>query len=315
MGDNDLSHPNMTPKLSICMVSLDCWDVLEPCLRSIYACEPPVDFEITIVDNGSRDATVARVREAYPAIRVIENGRNVGFTKGTNQAITASSGQYLLWLNTDTVLRPDSLHQLCDFLDRHPRAGIVGPKVLNADGTFQPQCKRGMPTPFASFAYFSKISRLFPGDPRFGQYLLSFLPEDETNQVTAVSGCCLLARREMWDQIGPLDEDIFSYGEDIDWCVRAARAGWQVWFYPRSQIVHLKGRGGAHSRPYRKAWGMHKGMWVFYRKHLKQRYPPVTNALVWLGIRIGLGLSYARIAVRQALMALAGGPKRLRLNQ
>jgi GT2 family glycosyltransferase len=168
---------------------------------------------------------------------------------------------------------------------------------LNADGSFQPQCKRGMPTPAASFAYFTKISRFFPQDKTMGQYLLTYLPEDQANEVTAISGCCLMARREVWDAIGPLDENIFSYGEDIDWCVRASKANWQVWYYPASQIVPLKGKGGAHSKPYKKAWGMHNGMWVFYRKHLMHKYSPITSAFVGMGIGLGFATTCARVAV------------------
>lgn len=291
----------MTPDISICMVALDCRNVIVDCLESIRASNPAVTHEIIVVDNGSKDGTVDLLRANYPEVKLIENGANVGFTKGTNQGIAASAGRYLLWLNTDTILRPDSLLILRDFLEAHPQAGIVGPKVLNADGSFQPQCKRGMPTPAASFAYFTKISRFFPQDKTMGQYLLTYLPEDQANQVTAVSGCCLMARREVWDGIGPLDENIFSYGEDIDWCVRATKAGWQVWYYPASQIVHLKGKGGAHSKPYKKAWGMHNGMWVFYRKHLMQNYSPIISAFVGMGIGLGFATTCTKLALRKAM--------------
>src|SRR6185436_15338508 len=124
------------PALSICMVSLDCLRVVEPCLVSLRK-SAFRDFEIIVVDNGSKDGTLEYLRE-QPDVRLIENGWNAGFTKATNQGIAASSGEYILWLNTDTVLREDSLGNLVDFLRDHPRAGVAGPKVLNADGSFQP---------------------------------------------------------------------------------------------------------------------------------------------------------------------------------
>ena len=135
------------PTLSICMVSLNCRQVIEDCLVSLRRSRFR-DFEIIVADNGSGDGTIEYLR-GQPDVRLIENGWNAGFTKGTNQCIAASSGKYVLWLNTDTVLREDSLGSLVAFMEAHPAAGVVGPKVLNADGSFQPQCKRGLRTPFA----------------------------------------------------------------------------------------------------------------------------------------------------------------------
>ena len=258
------------------MVSLDCRRVVEDCLDSLRK-STFRDYEIIVADNGSVDGTLEYLR-AQPDIRLIENGCNAGFTKGTNQGIVAGSGQYILWLNTDTILREDSLQLLIDFLKAHPRAGIVGPKVLNADGTFQPQCKRGVPTPFASFCYATGLDRVWPSNPKVSRYLLRSIGEDQTSIVDAVSGCCLLARRAVFDQIGPLDEEMFGFGEDLDWCVRAAKGGWEVWYYPESVIVHLKGQGGAHSKPYRKIRGLHQCMWLFYRKHLQATSSPFTTA-------------------------------------
>jgi len=292
--------------LSICMVSLNCWGVLEPCLESLRAGDPSVTYEVIVVDNASTDGTPERLAERYPEVRVIRNERNVGFTKATNQAIAASRGRYLLWLNTDTLLRPDSLRELRDFLDRHPRAGIVGPKVLNPDGSFQLQCRRGVPTPGASLAYMLGLDRVWPRHPVIGGYALTYLPVDEAAIVGAVSGCCLLARRDVWERIGPLDEEIFGFGEDVEWCVRAAEAGWEVWYYPGSVIVHLKGQGGVHSKPYHKVWGIHQAMWVFYRKHLRRRYSPPVTALVWAGVWSSAAMSMAQVWVGRRVRALAG---------
>ena len=292
------SVPHM-PALSICMVSLDCRRVVEDCLESIRKSSFR-DLEVIVVDNASADGTLEYLR-AQPDVRLIENGYNAGFTVGTNQGIRASSGKYLLWLNTDTILREDSLQRLIDFLAANPRAGIAGPKVLNADGSFQPQCKRGFPTPFASFCYALGLDRIWPSNPSVSRYLLRSIPEDQTSIVDAVSGCCLLARREVFDDIGPLDEEMFGFGEDLDWCVRAAKAGWEVWYDPQSVIVHLKGQGGAHSKPYRMIAAMHHCMWVFYRKHVKPRSSPLTTALVATGVGLSFALSMARRWIGRAV--------------
>lgn len=287
--------------ISICMVSLNCWAVLKDCLESLRDSQPTVTYEVIIVDNASTDGTPELVEREFPDVRLTRNSYNAGFTKATNQGIEQSSGRYILWLNTDTILRPGSLDMLHAFMEQNPSVGIAGPKVLNPDGSFQPQCKRGMPTPLASLAYMLGLHKFWPQSPRLGQYLLTHLPVDRASQVDAVSGCCLLARREVWEQIGRLDEQIFAFGEDIDWCVRAKRAGWQVWYYPASVIVHLKGQGGVHSKPYHKAWGMHHGMWIFYRKHLMAHYAWPITGLVWLGVWSKFILSSAAIWLRRTL--------------
>lgn len=292
--------------VSICMVSLDCWKVLEPCLESLTASSPPVTHEIIVVDNASTDGTSDHVAAKYPDVKVIRNSRNVGFTRATNQAIEASCGRYLLWLNTDTILRPDALFELLTFLEARPHAGVVGPKVLNPDGSFQVQCRRGIPTPGVSLAYMLGLGRLWPEHRVLGGYALTYLPVDEPNIVGAVSGCCLLARREVWERIGPLDEEIFGFGEDVDWCVRASNAGWEVWYHPGSAIVHLKGQGGVHSKPYHKVLGIHQAMWVFYRNHLRRHYWAPVTILVWIGVQVSCALSLLKVWLGRQRRALVG---------
>jgi GT2 family glycosyltransferase len=162
-----------------------------------------------------------------------------------------------------------------------------------------------MPTPLASLGYMLGLGRFFPDNPEFRQYLLEYLPEHEANQVYAVSGCCLMARRDVVDAIGLLDESIFAFGEDIDWCVRAKKAGWEVWFYPESEIIHLKGQGGVHSKPYRKVWGMHQGMWIFYRKHLDDFYPRPMRWLVFAGISSSFALTSISVTIQRGAKKLA----------
>lgn len=290
--------------LSMCMVSLNCWGVLEDCLQSIWRSNGRTDLEVILVDNASSDGTPERVSAVFPEVRLIRNERNVGFSRATNQAIEISLGRYILWLNTDTILAPDTLQKLCRFMERTPRAGIVGPKVLNPDGTFQPQCRRGMPTPVAILSYLLRLDKVWPQSPRIGQYLMTYLSVDQSSRVEAVSGCCLLTRRELWDEIGPLDDNIFGFGEDIDWCVRAKKAGWEVWYYPESTIVHLKGQGGAHAKPYHKVWGMHQAMWIFYNKHLRERYSWIVTALLWVAGWGSMLFSVVAVSVRQATRAL-----------
>jgi GT2 family glycosyltransferase len=288
-------------KISICMVSLNCWNVIKPCLESLQSSQPLIDYEVIIVDNASSDGTPEQIDKHFPSYRLIKNKKNVGFTRATNQCVALSSGEYILWLNTDTILKPDSLHKLWQFLERNPKAGIAGPKVLNSDGTFQYQCRRGMPTPSAAMFYILRFHHWWPNNVKIGRYLLTYMSTDSPAQVDAISGCCLMAKHRVWEDIGPLDENIFGFGEDIDWCVRARKAGWEVWYYPESVIVHLKGLGGGHSKPYHKIWGIHQAMWVFYRKHLLHQYPFFIAWLVWIGVWSSFIFSTIRILFKKAI--------------
>ena len=258
--------------LSICIPTLDAQDLLRDCLRSIYTLTHTITFEITVVDNGSQDGTLDMLRTEFPSVRVIANDHNAGFTKPTNQALRASTGRYRLLLNNDTVILPDALDQLVAFADAHPEIGIVTPKVLNRDGTLQKQCRRGLATPWELFCYFSGLAARYPNDPRYAGYLVTYLDENETHQVQAVSGSCMLVRSQVIEKIGLLDERFFAYQEDTDFCFRAGQAGWQVYYYPQAQIIHYAGHGGSRSQVYRSIWEWHRSYFLYYRKNLASRY-------------------------------------------
>jgi GT2 family glycosyltransferase len=286
------------PVLSICIVNYNAHDYLEACLKSIFAARCKYAFEIVIVDNASRDGSVEMVQTRFPQLRLIRNESNAGFSSANNAALRIAGGKYLLWLNNDTVVLPGALDTLVDFLAQHPEVGIVSPKVLNSDGTLQLQCRRGLPTLWGAFCYVSGLSRLFAKNPFFTGYLLTHLDEDRPASVDAVSGACLMARREILDQIGYPDEGYFMFAEDLDWCCLARRAGWQVFYLPEARIIHFGGRGGTLSRPFRATVEFHQSVWRFYSKHLAWRYPFIVNWLVRLAVgmklAVALGLNLFR---------------------
>jgi len=279
--------------LSICIVNYNAQEYLHPCLRSIFEHPPAARFEAIVVDNGSSDGSVDMILTQYRQVRLICNKENMGFSRGNNIALRVARGKYLLWLNNDTVVLPGALDALVRFLEGHPEVGIVGPKVLNSDGTMQLQCRRGLPTPWAAFGYFTGLSRLFPKNALFTGYLLTHLDEEKITSVDAVSGACLMARREVLNQVGYLDETFFMFADDIDWCWRAKKAGWQVVYFPGARIVHYGGRGGTLSRPLRTTGEFYRSMWAFYRKHLACHYPFPVGWLVRLGIELKLLLASA----------------------
>jgi GT2 family glycosyltransferase len=258
--------------LSICIPSLEAKTILRDCLHSIHANTHTLAFEIIVVDNNSQDGTVEMLRDEFPNVRAIINDHNAGFSKPTNQALRASQGRYALLLNNDTVVLPDSLDRLVAFADAHAEIGICGPKVLNRDGTLQKQCRRSFATPWDLFCYFSGLATLFPKSRLFARYLVTYENEDTTHAVDAVSGSCMLIRRAVLDQVGLLDEHFFAYQEDADYCFRAKRAGWQIYYYPAARIIHYASHGGSRINPYRSILEWHRSYLIYYRKNLASRY-------------------------------------------
>lgn len=246
--------------------------LLRDCLQSILANTCTVEYEIIVVDNNSQDGTVEMLRAEFPAVHAIENPINLGFAKPINQAIRQSHGRYVLLLNNDTLVLEGALDRLVEFADAHSKIGIVGPKVLNRDGSLQKQCRRSYATPWDLFCYFSGLSTLFPHSPLFARYLMTYKDENETHPADAISGSCMLIRRAVLDQIGLFDERFFAYQEDADFCFRAKRAGWQIYYYPFSQIIHYASQGGSRVNPYRSIFEWHRSYFMYYRKNLAVRY-------------------------------------------
>jgi len=294
-------------ELSICLVTQQARDYLRDCLTSITQNPPSIPYEIIVVDNASTDGTREMLQAEFPAVQVIVNDHNTGFTAPTNQALRQGRGRYLLPLNPDTLVFPGALQTLVDFMGAHPQAGICGPKVLNADGSLQKSCRRGDSRPWAVFSYFLGLSRLFPRSKFFGGYHLNHLPEDEINPVDGVAGSCMLIRREVVNQIGYLDERFFAYQEDADYCFQARQAGWLVYYVPTARITHFGGRGGTRVQPYRSIVAWHRSYWLYYHKNFAKDYFFLFN---WLydGL-IGLKLLSA-LAINALRKEKYAGPHR-----
>ncbi|MBN2549206.1 MAG: glycosyltransferase family 2 protein [Anaerolineales bacterium] len=279
-------------ELSVCIVTYQARDLLRECLNSLIA-QTKRPCEIIVVDNGSSDGTAAMLSQEFPAVRLVQNQANLGYTRPMNQALRLAAGRYLVQLNPDTILQSSTLDDLADFMDAHPEAGICGPRVTNPDGSLQPQCRRGDARPLAVIAYFLKLDRLFPKNKRLGQYLLTYLDENQTSRVDAVSGSCMLIRREVVDQIGYLDERFFAYQEDSDYCLQARRAGWTVYYVAEAELIHYGGMGGSRVQPYRSIIEWHRSYFRFYRKNLAQDYFFLFNWLYYLLMPLKLAFSLA----------------------
>jgi GT2 family glycosyltransferase len=257
--------------ISICIVTYQARDLLRDCLNSIYE-HTRLPLEIIVVDNGSSDGVAEMVLQEFAEVQFIQNDHNAGFTRPMNQALKIAQGRYLLQLNPDTLILPQAFDRLVEFLDSHPQVGICGPKVLNSDRTLQKPCRRGESRPLAVLSYFTGLSKLFPKSRRLGEYLMSYMDEDEAHPVAGVAGSCMLIRKEVLDQIGYLDERFFAYQEDADFCFRARQAGWQIYYVPQAQIIHYGSMGGSRVEPYRSIYEWHRSYYLYYRKNLAKDY-------------------------------------------
>jgi len=247
------------------------------------------------------------LRQDFPEVRLIQNQDNLGYTRPMNQALCAGEGRYLMQLNPDTLVLPEAIDRLVQFMVDHPEAGICGPKVLNSDGTLQRPCRRGDSRPWAVITYFTRLYALFPRSKFFGGYLMNYMGEDETHEVGGVAGSCMLIRREVIDQLGYLDERFFAYQEDADYCLQARRAGWKVFYFPAAQIIHYGGRGGSRVQPYRSIYEWHRSYWLYYRKNFARDYFFLLNWLYYAVIGLKLGTALLVNALRSDKRA---GPKR-----
>ena len=283
----------MRSSIAIVIVSFNVETLLKECIESVCRETTEATFDIRVVDNHSRDGSVPMVKRDFPDVHLIENDRNVGFPKANNQAIVQCTSDYILLLNPDTVVRDGAIDKMVHFMDEHPDVGVSGCRVLNEDGSLQLACRRSIPTPRVAFYRLTGLSRLFPHSKTMARYNLTFLDPNEPHEVDAVSGAFLVIRKKVVDAIGVLDENFFIYGEDMDWCIRAKKAGWKVMYYPHAQIVHYKGVG-CRTNNRKTTYEFYRAMVLFHKKHFARECSSLTNALIYIGIFLTALLAWRR---------------------
>lgn len=281
--------------LGIVILNYNTRELLRDCLHSL-ADTRGVEIEIIVVDNASRDDSIPMLRAEFPSVRVIASETNSGYAYGNNLALREflarpKPPRALMLLNTDTVVPPNSLKRMMDFLDAHPDAGIVGPKLLLRDGSLDLACRRSFPTPEISFYRMLGLSKLFPKSKRFGRYNLTYLDENETAQVDSVVGAAMLMRTQALQQAGLLDETFFMYGEDLDLALRIKQKGWNAYYYPRAEISHYKRESSKQSK--KAQIEFYRAMYIFYEKHYRRTTPFWLDWIVMSGIALKGGLALA----------------------
>ena len=252
--------------VSIIIVNYNVRDFLNNALVSVSKALEGLKGEVFVVDNASDDGSCDLVRQSFQHVRLIANTTNVGFAKANNQALALASGKYLLLLNPDTIVQEDTFRTLIDFFEANEDVGMAGCKILNPDGSLQLACRRSFPSPWVAFTKVSGLSSIFSGSKIFGKYNLTYLSPDESTEVDAISGSCMMIRRTAYEQIGGLDESFFMYGEDLDWCYRVQQAGWKVFYVAETKIIHYKGESTRRS-DIDELSIFYKAMRLFVRKH------------------------------------------------
>jgi GT2 family glycosyltransferase len=200
-----------------------------------------MDAEIWVVDNQSKDGSLAYLQPLFPSISFIENQKNTGFSAANNLALQRCSGEYILFLNPDTLIPEDCLSNCIQFMKMNPKAGALGIRMLDGSGVFLPESKRAFPSPLRAFYKLLGLSALFPRSPRFNRYSLGHLSNTENHEVDVLAGAFMLVPKPVLDQTGGFDERFFMYGEDIDLSYRIQKAGFINYYFAGSSIIHFKG--------------------------------------------------------------------------
>ena len=256
--------PSSLPRVSIVIVSWNTRTLLLEALASFLPLRG-AEGEVIVVDNASADGSAEAVEAAYPEVRVLRNARNLGFAGGVNTGLRAAREPLVLLLNTDTLVLGDAIPKLLAYAQGHPEAGIIGPRVLNADRTLQRSYFR-FPSLLNLALSSTYLYKLFPRSRFFNREYYAGLPTDRASAVDAVSGCAFLVRREVIEQVGVLDEGFFMYAEETDFCFRARAAGWSVHYAPVGEIVHLGG-GSSRLQSRRMFLEFRRSLLRFHRKH------------------------------------------------
>jgi GT2 family glycosyltransferase len=235
------------PLLSVIIISYNTRDMTLECLRVLEAelSASSLSAEVWVVDNASSDGSVDAIGEAFPQVRVIANTANTGFGAANNQAMRQANGEYFLLLNSDAFPRPGALAALVEYSKQHPEAGVVGPRLLNADGSLQRSCWK-FPSPARAWLENVGIVAAVPNHPVLGDY--SRWEHDTQRNVDFVIGACMLLPRAVYERVGGFDERFFMYSEESDWQRRIHDAGWQVAFTPSAEVTHLGGASGASDK-------------------------------------------------------------------
>ena len=257
-------------------------------LDSVYKSKINFSYELICIDSGSTDNTPDIVAKEFSQAILIRS-TNQGFAAGNNRGIKIAKGRYVLLLNPDTKLEPNTLETIYELMEARKEVGAVTCKLIKGDGKMDLACRRSFPNFWGVFSRFLHLSFLFPKSKVFAKYNLTYLPEDQETYVDAISGAFFFTRREVIDRVGLLDEAFFMYNEDFDWCYRIKEAGWKILYYPKVICYHYKG-ASTRKAPFRNLYAFADSIWIWYKKHYAKKYPFFINWAVYLGVWTRFGI-------------------------
>lgn len=287
------------PDLSIIIVNYNTRDLLKDCLLSIKkAVKPAKGLEVIVVDNASSDGSQEMVKQDFPNIILVKNKKNKGFSAANNQGAKKASGKYLLFLNSDTKLSPRSLVKPLKYLRTHPQVGALTVKLVLANGQIDPDNHRGFPTPWTAITHFSGLNRLFPKSKIFNNYFQSYKDFSKIHKIELPAGSYLMMPEKLFRRLKGWDESYFFYGEDIDLSYRIHQKGYDIVYYPKVEVIHLKGASSGLRKETEKivkapkanrikvAKASIRAMEIFYKKFYAKKYPKWLTSFVLFGIRL-----------------------------
>ncbi|MBS1597151.1 MAG: glycosyltransferase [Bacteroidetes bacterium] len=265
---------SITVTLSVIIVNYNVKYFLEQCLCSVekaIATDPHlIQTEIFVVDNHSSDGSMDYLRYKFPGVQFFSNAENTGFAKANNQALAKATGKYILFLNPDTIIAEDSITICIAFMKTNRNAGAIGVRMIDGNGNFLKESKRGFPSSWASFCKLSGLTALFPHSKLFASYYMGHLNQNINHQVDILSGAFMLIRKELLDKTGGFDEQFFMYAEDIDLSYRMQQAGYRNYYLASTTIIHFKGESTRKDLHYVKLF--YKAMVQFMRKHISSSH-------------------------------------------
>jgi GT2 family glycosyltransferase len=263
----------MVKTLSIVIVTWNAKNYAAECLDSLRTLMPKPEIEVLVVDNNSSDGTPELIREKYPEVVLIQNRENLGFARANNIGIRESAGEYVGLINSDVRVLNGCLEQMQAYMNANREIGVLGPRMLDAKGHASRSYMRS-PTLWRYFCRALALDDLFPRSKLFGSYTMNYFDREQTAEVDVLNGWFWLIRREALNQVGPLDETFFMYGEDIDWCKRFRDRGWKVVYYPKTESIHYGGASSSKA-PVRFYIEMQRANLQYWRKH----FNPFSQAL------------------------------------
>ena len=289
--------------LSVVVVSYNSREYLRRCLRSLLDHTHGIRYEVIVVDNASQDGSAEMVASEFPQVSLIARPTNAGFAAAANQGIRIAAGEAVLLLNPDTIVNDNAFAPMLRYLRRNPDIAVLGPRLIDDDGSLQLSCRRFPSYGQVLFSRYSVLTRLFPHNPLTARYLMTDWDHGATTDVDWLSGACAMFPRRTLDELGLLDEGYFMYNEDVDLCQRAHRAGYRVVYFPEASVVHHIGRSSS-TLPARSVVERHRSMWHYYKKHLRGGW--LKDAATAAGIAVRCGYLLMLHSLRRWTQRLPG---------